>query len=182
MADDNFYAPENDNANPYAAPTTQDNVSSESGPALAPLGSRFSGAFIDGFLTLPAAAGAYFVAFELGKSGALGQNFFVLQLVGGLIGLCIGLLWYLILNGYLLAKRGQTIGKLVAKTRIVDAETNQLIPLGPLVLKRFVSFQFIALIPVVGMIIGLINILMIFRENRKCLHDDLAGSKVIVAS
>jgi hypothetical protein len=40
--------------------------------------------------------------------------------------------------------------------------------------------QAIAMIPYVGNVIALIDVLMIFRTSRKCLHDDIAGTKVIV--
>ena len=48
------------------------------------------------------------------------------------------------------------------------------------VLKRNVSMQVLAMIPIVGNFIALIDALMIFRASRKCLHDDIAGTKVIV--
>jgi hypothetical protein len=65
-------------------------------------------------------------------------------------------------------------------TQIVDAQTGALVPLLPLFLKRNVSMQVLAMIPIVGNFIALIDALMIFRASRKCLHDDIAGTKVIV--
>jgi hypothetical protein len=41
------------------------------------------------------------------------------------------------------------------------------------------SIQVLSLIPVAGNSIPMIDALMIFRENRHCLHDDFAGTKVI---
>lgn len=104
------------------------------------------------------------------------------ELAGGLIGAILGTAWYLILNGYLLATRGQSIGKIAAGTKIVDAETGELVPLVPLVLKRWVSIQILTLIPVVGNFVAIADSVMIFRENRRCLHDDFAGTKVIKAT
>ena len=35
-------------------------------------------------------------------------------------------------------------------------------------------------LPLVGGFIGLIDALLIFREEKNCLHDDLAGTRVIL--
>ena len=104
------------------------------------------------------------------------------EAAGSAIGIFLGSLWYLIVNGYLLSTKGQTVGKLVAGTRIVNAETNELVPLWPLFFKRWISIQLLAAIPVIGNFVALVDVLMIFRKNRKCLHDDLAGTKVIKVS
>ena len=39
----------------------------------------------------------------------------------------------------------------------------------------------IALIPVVGWLYGLVDALMIFRDSRKCLHDNIADTIVVKA-
>ena len=88
----------------------------------------------------------------------------------------------MLLNGYLLSTRGQTIGKLVVGTKIVDADTEQLVPLWPLFFKRFLLIQILSAIPLVGNFVGLADTLLIFRENKRCLHDDLANTKVVVAN
>jgi uncharacterized RDD family membrane protein YckC len=95
----------------------------------------------------------------------------------------------LALNGYLLAKRGQTIGKLVTKIQIVDYTTGELLPFVRVYVLRYLWMLPLAvlclLVPgvvddyLLG-IISIANILFIFRADRRCLHDLIAGSKVVL--
>jgi uncharacterized RDD family membrane protein YckC len=72
--------------------------------------------------------------------------------------------------------------KRIVGTRIASAETNELIPLIPLIVKRVIAIQVLSMIPYFGSFVNLVDALLIFRENRRCLHDDFAGTKVIKAS
>ena len=84
---------------------------------------------------------------------------------------------FLILNGYLLFKRGQTIGKVVVKTRIVDLNGN--IPnFGKLIVLRYLIFILVSLIPIIGVLVGL-GVFLIFFKERRCLHDYIAGTRVV---
>jgi uncharacterized RDD family membrane protein YckC len=86
----------------------------------------------------------------------------------------------LALNGYLLFKRGQTIGKVAVKTRIVDLSGN--IPhFGKLLVLRYLVPALVAQIPIVGSLTILVDILFIFGKEHRCLHDYLAGTRVIDA-
>ena len=90
----------------------------------------------------------------------------------------IGWVVFLIINGYLLYKRGQTVGKALVGTKIVDLNGN--IPnFGKLLLLRYFVFGLIAQIPFIGGLFGLADVLFIFGEDRRCLHDYLAGTVVI---
>ncbi|MFO1000046.1 MAG: RDD family protein [Planctomycetaceae bacterium] len=171
--------PFNDPFNPYAAPQVSGYATENSGegPALATRGQRFAGAFIDGLLMLPLVFGMLFFVRTAAVPGGAQPE---VPLLVTLAFVPVSMAWFLILNGYLLATKGQTIGKLATGTQIVDAQTGQLVPLVPLYLKRNFSLQLLALIPLVGNFIALIDALMIFRASRKCLHDEIAGTKVIV--
>ncbi|MBN2589054.1 MAG: RDD family protein [Sedimentisphaerales bacterium] len=90
----------------------------------------------------------------------------------------IGWVAFLILQGYLLFKRGQTIGKIMVKTKIVDKNGN--VPnFGKLLILRYFVFGLFAQIPIVGGLFNLANVLFIFGEEHHCLHDYLAGTYVI---
>ena len=92
-------------------------------------------------------------------------------------GAVFGFVVFLLLNGYLLFKKGQTIGKVVVKTRIIDLSDN--VPsFGKLIVLRYLIFTLAAFIPIVN-IVGLVNALFIFRKERRCLHDYMAGTRVI---
>ena len=46
---------------------------------------------------------------------------------------------------------------------------------------RYFANSVLALIPVVGWLYALLDVLMIFRESRKCLHDNIADTIVVKA-
>lgn len=78
----------------------------------------------------------------------------------------------------MIARSGQSIGKRVMKIRIVRMDGS---PVGfgnGVVLRDWIT-QAISMVPYLGGIINLIGILMIFGEERRCLHDRIAGTKVI---
>ncbi len=71
-------------------------------------------------------------------------------------------------------KSGQTPGKKMAHTRVVDASTLGNAPYWKLIL-RFIGY-FISLITLVGFFIGLL------RRDKRTLHDLLSGTTVIRVS
>ena len=89
---------------------------------------------------------------------------------------------YLILNGWLLWTRGQTAGKAAMSLMIVDHQTGNCASLWKLLFVR-------ALIPVVVIAAGfiwellwllvLIDFCFIFRKDQRCLHDWVAGTRVV---
>ena len=90
----------------------------------------------------------------------------------------IGQVLFLLVQGYLLHSRGQTIGKVLLKIQIVATNGDRL-GLGKLYFVRYFVFSLLAQIPVIGAVVALANILFIFGKEKKCLHDRLAGTKVI---
>lgn len=167
--------------NPYAPPAAEilDRIAQPDveESELAGLGTRLLGAVIDSAvmaaLILP---WVFFTPYwDEAMKGEVSLRYQVL-------GVLVGLLAYLLLNGYLLTRYGQTIGKRVMGMRIVSARDGQILPLWKVVLLRYLSLVLVAQIPWVGGLIGLVNPLFIFREDRRCLHDHLAGSKVVRVS
>ncbi len=90
----------------------------------------------------------------------------------------VGYMVFLLLHGYLLYSKGQTIGKLVVKTRIVDRK-GHVPPFGKLFLLRILLPNLVAQIPLVGSLVIMVDTLFIFGEESRCLHDYLAGTWVI---
>lgn len=78
---------------------------------------------------------------------------------------------FLITYVWLWHKSGQTPGKKLARTRVVDAETLENAPYWKLTL-RFIGY-FISFITLIGFFIGL------FRKDKRTLHDLLSGTAVI---
>ena len=101
---------------------------------------------------------------------------------GGLIFGAIGILVYVAINGYLLSKYGQSVGKKIVGIRVVSQETNQLLSFGKVVGIRYVVVTLISQLPFIGSLFGLIDVLFIFSADKRCLHDMLAGSIVVKAT
>ncbi len=114
--------------------------------------------------------------------GALLVCFLLLAKLGGstmgMIILCalpVGLLVY---NCHLLLTTGQTLGKRTLGIRVIPAEGHDdpgFIKL--IVLREFLPFVLLAF----GGFLLLIDILFIFRADRRCLHDLIAGTRVVIA-
>ena len=96
-----------------------------------------------------------------------------------LIAFLVGQSLFLLLNGVFLANHGQTIGKRIMKVKIVDMEGKQ-VGFLKLYSLRYLAFSLITQIPVAGGLLALVNVLFIFGKPRRCLHDFLTGTQVVV--
>ncbi len=85
---------------------------------------------------------------------------------------------YLLINGYFLAKDGQSIGKKVAGTRIVRSDGSKA-DFKRIIGLRLLPLYALSLIPFAGRLVGLVDSLLIFRQTRKCLHDNIADTIVV---
>ncbi len=170
-----------DSSNPYAAPESMEPAIDTSEQAFASRSARLGGAILDALILLPLNYGALFAMYGLGIFKPVADPFgqFGSQAIQGLVMFPIGIGFYLLVNGYLLKNRGQTVGKLAAGTKIVSRDDGQILPLAPLVIKRTIIMGLICQIPILGGLIALANALAIFRGNHQCLHDDIAGTKVV---
>jgi len=92
----------------------------------------------------------------------------------------VGFIIFLVLHGYLLATRGQTIAKSLFKIRIVRSDGSRA-SFGRIIGLRYLPTTLITFIPVVGALYALIDCLLIFRESRRCLHDNIADTIVVKA-
>lgn len=80
---------------------------------------------------------------------------------------------------FLLAARSQTVGKYMMQTQIVDFETGQPADwIHTIILRIFVN-GVLGAIPCVGFIYSMADILFVFRDDRRCIHDLLASTTVI---
>lgn len=91
----------------------------------------------------------------------------------------IGMVVFLLINAKLLIKNGQTIGKKILGIKIADLNGN-LPTIKKHLLKRYAAYFLPAQIPIAGPFISIINILFIFGKQKRCIHDYIAGTKVIV--
>lgn len=82
------------------------------------------------------------------------------------------------LHGLSLYQRGQTVGKRIMGIAIVTL-SNQKPAFFPLIAQRYISQWLVVMVPVIGPILRVVDILLIFREDKRCLHDVIAKTKVI---
>jgi uncharacterized RDD family membrane protein YckC len=161
-----------DQTDPYAAPAA---ILADAPQVLelAERGTRLGAALIDGVMQwlvfLPLLA-----LIPLSSGGdpsglALGLVF------GAIVLLAAGLIAW---NCVWLHQTGQTVGKRILGIRIVRKDGSQA-DLGRLVGLRFFPMFFINLL--FGALSALIDALMIFGEERRCLHDLMADTIVVKA-
>ena len=99
-----------------------------------------------------------------------------LTLSAGLLG--YGILSTLVLHGYFMYQRAQTIVKSLMSIRIENLDGTQA-SFTTIYFKRMLCMQLLSLVPSVGQFIaGFVNPLFIFGKDKRCLHDHLAGTKV----
>jgi uncharacterized RDD family membrane protein YckC len=100
------------------------------------------------------------------------------------LGSVLGPLPLMIYQWYLIATRGQTLGKKWTGIKIVKMDGSRVDFVSGVVLRNWV-LALPGFIPTVGRginsLVDLIDVLMIFGEQRRCLHDVIAGTKVVVA-
>ena len=165
--------------NRYAPPKAevQDAIDGEGeGGNLASRGARLGGAILDAIVSwIVIFPIMYYSGFW--QSAMAGEVHFGQQMMLATVGMLV----FLLLNGYLLSKRGQTIGKALVGTRIVSVEGERILPLLNVFGLRYVPMNVIAQIPYVGSVLAFINVLFIFRDDRRCVHDLIAGTKVVNA-
>lgn len=94
--------------------------------------------------------------------------------------LIFGQIGFLILQGYLLGKRGQTIGKRLLDIAIVDRDTLEKPHFGKLFLKRYLVFELLAIIGYwLIFLFRFVDFLMLYRDDRRTVHDIVANTIVV---
>ncbi len=88
-------------------------------------------------------------------------------------------LGFFALQCYLLSARGQDVGKIIFRLRIVRHEDYGNPGFLSAVSLRWWLNQFITGVPWAGWAYALIDGLMIFRQDRRCVHDQIAKTIVI---
>jgi len=164
--------------NPYAPPRAdvRDSAPEPETGGLASRVLRLVGSIVDGILGLIVVAPlAYFTGYWQGAM--IGE----VDYVTGYAIAVASFAAFAAMNGYLLANHGQTIGKRVVGIRIVNVVDERVPKLVTLLGARYGLVWFVSLIPVVGGLFSLVDILLIFRADRRCVHDHIAGTKVVLA-
>lgn len=161
--------------NPYQTPSANLQQPLASSDQLASRGRRLGGALLDGLLQVPLALAGMYVAGFFDTESPLSATEVALY------SLATGIASYLALHGYLLYHHGQTVGKRLLDMRIVYTN-NEPAEFHRLILLRELPVLLVSVIPAVGSLLALIDALFIFGAERRCLHDQLAGTKVVMVT
>ena len=144
---------------------------------LAGRGKRLGGSLLDGLISIAVVipimfATGIFDQIKQGQPMSISQTalFFFL-----------GLGIFLLIHGYLLSKYGQTVGKKIVGTRIVAKDNGEILPLGKVFALRVLPISIISQIPFFGGLFGFADSLFIFRDDKRCIHDLIAGTIVVEA-
>ena len=116
---------------------------------------------IENIIFLAAAGNALFVGF-----------------IGVLI-LAVNLLIFTALNFVLLKKYGQTIGKRICNTQIVLIEEATVPGIHVTLLIREGVVYLAAIFGALGSLLRLMDVLVIFGREHRCVHDHIAGTQVV---
>lgn len=163
--------------NPYAAPTARVQDAPTAELELADRGTRLAAAIVDGLLF---AAIGVLAAILIPAMAGDGQN--VNELAMGLVGLVVvlGVLALLVVNLLLLHRYGQTIAKRWLKIRVLRS-SGERVELWRFIVLRWLPVSLLGAIPVIGYVVSLVDALMIFRSDYRCLHDLIADTIVVKA-
>jgi uncharacterized RDD family membrane protein YckC len=157
--------------NVYAPPTAHvDDVVPEGEMVLAERGTRLAAAIIDGLV--PGVIGIV-AAIAI---PAAARSTAATYVMGGLI--VITAIALIALNCLWIHQRGQTVGKRVMSIKTVRKDGSRC-GLGRVFLLRYLPTAILSAIPIIGFVIGITDCLLIFRDSRQCLHDNIADTLVI---
>ncbi len=124
---------------------------------------------------------------ELAKGGIPRfENLDLTPLIAGVVWVWAGLLAAILLQVILIALRGQNVGKLAFGARVVRASDGQ--PAGFLqavVLRFLLPVGIVIFLNATTIVLGFVFLLVdfgfMFRADQRCLHDLMAGTKVVRA-
>jgi uncharacterized RDD family membrane protein YckC len=163
--------------NPYAPPQTPvaDPVELESGPnTLATRGQRAIAASVDSLVALLLSVPLVF-HFKFVERLLQGED---IPTGVELEFEVLGFLLFMLVNAYFLAKNGQTLGKKLLGIRIATLDGG--IPgLWRTMALRYGSVSFATMLPYVGYVVYVLDPVFIYRADRRCIHDLIAGTQVL---
>lgn len=169
-----FEAPEA--APDTGAPSFDDDSASR---PLAERGTRLAGAFIDGSLFLAAAVpGAIVFGFSGAMSGFGDDPFGSTGSTLAIAVMFLGVFALAIYQWILTATTGQTLAKKWLKMKIVKVNGAPVDFVSGVILRSWI-IQALGMIPMVGSFVALADAVTIFGDQRRCLHDYIAGTIVI---
>jgi uncharacterized RDD family membrane protein YckC len=172
--------------NPYYFPAIDIQISSLASPGdSSPVdrGTRLAARVIDSLIVLltlaPAQVAGWPQMLAMIRSGEHLSPFWWLGTGWLEIVTLIAWLGLMAAQAYLITRTGQSIGKRFCRIRIVRWNDDGTAGFVRGVLLRMWLLEPLAFIPFVGRFLFLVDVIFIFRDDRRCLHDLVAGTKVV---
>jgi uncharacterized RDD family membrane protein YckC len=157
--------------NPYAPP--QSVVADVSDPAagieLADRGTRLGASILDGLILFLLVYVPIMISFAFGRGNA--SSAWIGFAVGG-----IGLIVWLVFTVRYLGENGQSIGKKACKIKLLRKDGSE-VSISRVIIGRNLVNSVLGIIP----LYGLIDLLFIFGNQRRCVHDYIADTIVVKA-
>lgn len=161
--------------NPYAAPVAAVADAPAVGLELAERSTRLGAALLDGlFFGLAYIPIIVIAAASAGPSANETTAYWVLG-AGG-----VAILAVLVVNCVLLHRSGQTIAKKLLGIKVLRGDGSRA-SLARIIFMRILPTGVLGVIPLVGPVVSLVDSLLIFRDDRRCLHDQIADTVVVKA-
>lgn len=161
--------------NPYQPPAALEPTMIVEAPSdLATRGSRVAASFIDALIIGAIALPVQFASGVFDQWPHLDLTLWK-QVSWGMF----NFLCWVGIHGYSLKTRAQTLGKRLFHIQMVNVGDGLPASFRRLVLWRQLPLSLVALIPRVGVFVLLVDLLLIFAKDRRCLHDHLAGTRVV---
>jgi len=91
----------------------------------------------------------------------------------------VGFAIWLAVNGRLLATRAQTVGKKLVGIQVVNVSDGKPASFSKLVWWRYLPTLLVTPLPYIGDVLSMVDVLFIFRQDRRCIHDHIAGTRVV---
>lgn len=158
----------------FAAPEALVADVSPDAVTLAGRGTRLVAAMVDAFLLGGLLLAAMKLPLLQSVFASQSSGWGALQIGSTLLGFAL----FLLVQGALLLRRGQTVGKFLFRLRIERSDGSKPDAFRLLGLRYGVGYL-TAVNPLLGGIYGLLDALLIFRPSRQCLHDSIADTRVI---
>ena len=169
-------------SNPFAAPSDEI-VTGSSMVRLAPYSSRFIGAMIDSLLSIGALCLGFPIMAMDPNISEFGAELGTLGHAGTAVSL-IALFTLTCLQWYWITTLGQSVGKRVMKTQIRKINERPVDFVSGVIMRSWIigfAFGFVQLFTcgLLGWVVYLVDAIAIFGSERRCLHDLIAGTKVV---
>ena len=160
--------------NPFSAPRTHASLLSDAARRynLASRGDRFAGFFVDWFFYIICLIPGFVFA---GLSEHFASDLF--STLGGIL-LFAGMLAYCATQWYLITYTAQSVGKRAMRTRIIMVDGSPPGFVVGVILRNWVLGLTCLCYPIGGLLM-VVDGLVIFSQNKQCLHDMIASTLVV---